>query len=62
MYQKYTYAEAAVGAIEAGADLILAPKNLQKSYDGILDAVKKGQLTEERIDESLRRIYRVRFS
>jgi beta-N-acetylhexosaminidase len=62
MYQKYTYAEAAVGAIEAGADLILAPKNLQKSYDGILNAVKKGQLTEERIDESLRRIYRVRFS
>ncbi len=62
MYQKYTYAEAAVGAIEAGADMILAPKNFQKSYNGILDAVNAGTLTEERIDESLRRIYRVKLS
>jgi len=62
MYQKYTYAEAAVGAIEAGADMILAPKNFMKSYNGILDAVKEGTLTEERIDESLRRIYRVKLA
>ncbi len=62
MYQEYTYAEAAVGAIEAGADMILAPKNFQKSYQGILDAVKGGKLTEERIDESLRRIYRVKLN
>lgn len=62
MYQKYTYAEAAVGAIEAGADMILAPKNFEKSYNGILDAVKSGQLTEERINESLTRIYRVKLA
>ncbi|MBE5882075.1 MAG: hypothetical protein E7289_07220 [Lachnospiraceae bacterium] len=61
MYQKYTYAEAAVGAIEAGADMILAPKNFLKSYNGILDAVNDGTLTEERIDESVRRIYRVKY-
>lgn len=62
MYQKYTYAEAAVGAIEAGADMILSPKNFQKSYNGILDAVNDGTLTEERIDESLKRIYRVKYA
>ena len=62
MYQKYTYAEAAVGAIEAGADMILCPKNLQKSYKGIMDAINDGTLTEERIDESLKRIYRVKLS
>ncbi len=62
MYQKYTYAEAAVGAIEAGADMILCPKNFLKSYNGILDAVNAGTITEERIDESLRRIYRVKLS
>lgn len=62
MYQKYTYAEAAVGAIEAGADMILAPKNFQKSYNGILDAVADGTLSEERINESVRRIYRVKYS
>lgn len=62
IYKKYTYAEAAVGAIEAGADMILAPKNFLKSYNGILDAVNKGTLTQERIDESLRRIYRVKLA
>lgn len=62
MYKKYTYAEAAVGAIEAGADMILAPKNFLKSYNGILDAVNKGTITQERIDESLRRIYRVKLA
>ena len=62
MYQKYTYAEAAVGAIEAGADMILCPKNFMKSYNGILDAVNAGTITEERINESLRRIYRVKLS
>lgn len=61
IYQKYTYAEAAVGAIEAGADMILSTKNFEKSYNGILDAVKDGTLTEERIDESLRRIFRVKL-
>ncbi len=62
MYQKYTYAEAAVGAIEAGADMILSPKNFKKSYDGIIAAINDGTLTEERIDESVRRIYRVKYS
>lgn len=62
MYQQYTYAEAAEGAIEAGADMILSPKNFLKSYNGVLDAVNRGKLTEERIDESLRRIYRVKLS
>ena len=62
IYQQYTYAEAAVGAIEAGVDVLLATKNFDKSYQAILDAVKKGTITEERIDESLRRIYRVKYS
>lgn len=62
MYQQYTYAEAAEGAIEAGADMILSPKNFLKSYNGVLDAVKSGKLTEERINESLRRIYRVKLA
>ncbi len=61
IYQKYTYAEAAVGAIEAGADILLSTKNFQKSFEGIRDAVKKGTLTEERIDESVRRILRMKY-
>lgn len=61
IYQKYTYAEAAVGAIEAGADMLLSTKNFEKSYQGILDAVNKGTLTEERIDESIHRILMVKY-
>lgn len=56
----YTDGEAAVKALQAGADMILMPENYQAAYQGVLDAVNDGTLTEERIDESLRRIYRVK--
>lgn len=56
----YTDDEAAVKALQAGADMILMPENYQTAYQGVLDAVNNGILTEERIDESLRRIYRVK--
>ena len=48
--------EQAVKAIEAGADLVLLPKDFKKAYQGLLDAVKSGRIEEDRIDESLRRI------
>lgn len=56
----YTAAEAAVGALKAGADMILMPVDLQTAYDGVLAAVKNGTLTEARIDESVRRILTVK--
>lgn len=56
----YTSAEASVKAINAGADMILMPENFQEAYQGVLDAVKDGTITEERINESIRRIYRVK--
>jgi len=52
----YSSAEAAVTAISAGADIILIPHDLADAYQGILDAVRNGTLTEERIDESVYRI------
>jgi beta-N-acetylhexosaminidase len=36
--------------------MLLMPVNLQAAYDGIYDAVMSGEITEERIDESVRRI------
>lgn len=62
IYNSYTYAEAAVGAIEAGADMLLSVKNFEKSYNGLLDAVKNGEITQERIDESLERIFRLKYT
>ena len=48
--------QAAVMALQAGADLLLMPADFKEAYNGVLDAVKTGELTEERIDQSLSRI------
>lgn len=56
----YTPEEAAVMAIEAGADMLLMPEDFEKAYGAVLTAVQEGKITEERIDESLERIYRVK--
>lgn len=56
----YTTEEAAVMALEAGADMLLMPEDFEKAYAAVLAAVQEGKITEERIDESLERIYRVK--
>ncbi len=48
--------EAAVLALQAGADLLLMPAGLTQAYDGVLAAVEDGRLSEERIEESVKRI------
>lgn len=57
----YSSAEAAVAAIQAGADLLLAPENYQEAYEGVLQAVADGTITPERIHDSIYRIYRVKY-
>ena len=52
----YTPAEAAVAALKAGCDIPLMPEHFDEAYQGVLDAVQAGELTEERLDESLIRI------
>ena len=52
----------AVAALLAGVDIVLMPADLQAAYQGVLDAVASGELSEERIDESLRRIVRTKLS
>lgn len=46
----------------AAADLVLMPADLQAAYQGVLDAVEAGELTEERIDESFRRVARAKLT
>ena len=48
-------------ALKAGADMVLMPENFEEAYQGVLDAVADGTVSEERIDDSLRRIYRVKL-
>ncbi len=60
--ENYTSAEAAVNAINAGADMIFLPDNFEEAYQGILDAVNSGAITEDRINESIKRIYRLKYA
>lgn len=57
----YTSADAAEKALKAGVDMIYMPENFTEAYEGILQAVQSGSLEESRIDESLLRIYRVKY-
>lgn len=58
---QYTSAEAAVKAITAGADLLLMPADFQAAYEGVLEAVRNGDISEKRIDESVRRILELKI-
>lgn len=57
----YDAAQAAVKVLQAGGDMILMPQNFHAARQAVLDAVADQTLTEERIDESLRRIFRVKL-
>ncbi|MDX1568045.1 MAG: glycoside hydrolase family 3 protein [Longimicrobiales bacterium] len=48
--------EAAVRAVEAGADVILMPPDLEAAQEAIVSAIWSGRIDEERIDASVRRI------
>lgn len=54
--EKYKSDEAAVKAIEAGADMLMKPEDFSLAYNGVLKAVSSGEISEDRINESVRRI------
>ena len=56
----YSSGEAAVLAIEAGADMLLMPVDAWGAKEALLEAVRSGRIPEERIDQSVRRILRVK--
>lgn len=58
----YSNDEVALLAIEAGCDIALMPPDYEAAFAGVLNAVETGRLDEARIDESLRRILRVKLS
>lgn len=58
----YSSGEAAVKAILAGADIVLMPYNFYGAYEGIMEAVNCGEISEERINESLERILTVKYA
>lgn len=57
----YTADQAAVAAVNAGADILLMPQDFKTAYQGLLDAVNGGTVSEERINESAARIVRLKL-
>ena len=41
--------------------MLLMPENFEKAYNGVLQAVYDGHISEERINDALRRIYKVKY-
>ncbi|MDP3684214.1 MAG: glycoside hydrolase family 3 protein, partial [Ignavibacteria bacterium] len=52
----YTQSEAAVKAFNAGCDILLFPTNTDEVDSAMIQAVRSGVITEERLDESVRKI------
>lgn len=58
----YDSEQAAILALRAGCDMLLMPEDFEKAYNGVLQAVNDGTISEERINDSLRRIYRIKYA
>lgn len=54
--------EAAVLAVNAGADMILMPEDFGKAYNGVIDAVNNGTIDEYRINEAVVRIVKAKLA
>jgi len=52
----------AVAAIEAGNDMVIIPGDLGGAYAGLLEAVKQGRITPQRVDASVLKILRAKAS
>lgn len=52
----YESDEACVKALQAGVDILLMPADFELGYQGVLKALSEGNLTMERIDQSVARI------
>jgi beta-N-acetylhexosaminidase len=57
----FTPEEAAVRALEADADMLLKPVDVDAAFRGVLAAVKSGRITEQRVEESARRILAAKY-
>lgn len=59
--QLHPDAEIPVLALKAGVDQLLMPVKLEEAFNSVLAAVRSGELTEQRIDQSVLRVLRMKF-
>ena len=58
----YETSEAVVEALKAGCDMILLPQDLKAAHKAIMDGVSDGSVAEARINDSLKRVFRVKYA
>ncbi|MCD8327214.1 MAG: beta-N-acetylhexosaminidase [Lachnospiraceae bacterium] len=58
----YDTGDAVVSCLKAGCDMILMPSSVSEAVEAIVEAVEAGTLSEERINDSLLRIYRIKYA
>jgi beta-N-acetylhexosaminidase len=56
IHNDYTSGEAAVRAFLAGCDMILMPYNYVEAFEAVLAAVQNGDISEDRLNASVKRI------
>jgi len=59
--KNYPNGASAVEAVKAGVDVVLFPPNPEAAIDAIEAAIKKGEIAESRIDESVRRLLSAKY-
>ena len=57
----YSSKQAVVNVLKAGGDMFLDPADFKSAYEGILSEIASGDISEERIDESVYRILNVKY-
>lgn len=57
---RYGVGEAAVLALEAGADVLLAPADVWETLDAVVDAVQTGRIPRDRLDASVERVLQMK--
>ena len=57
---RYGATEPLILALQAGADILLMPHGVTEAIDAVVSAIGSGRLTQARIDESVRRILRMK--
>lgn len=58
--QDYTIEDIVLSALDAGVDMLLMPSDFDRAYTAVLSAVEAGDISEDRIDDSIRRILKMK--
>lgn len=58
---KYKEQDSSLLAIQAGADMVLMPYDLEKSYYAVCNAVREGILSEQELNEKVKRILSLKY-